>query len=147
MPHFTLDFGDRGPCLNVLLSVSAARLNALQSEGMDVPASVPAIGLVDTGASCTSVDPNVIQALKIPPSGDTKVLTPSTKDGPVPVMQYDVGLQIYAAKTQHPLIVRDLPVIEAPLAQQGIHALIGRDVLADCILNYNRAEKRYTLAF
>ena len=62
-------------------------------------------------------------------------------------MQYDVGLQIYAAKTQHPLIVRNLPVIEAPLARQGIQVLIGRDVLADCVLNYNGATRIYTLAF
>jgi len=147
VPHFTLTFEDNGPCLNVLLSVSAARLTALQKHGMDAPTPISIRGLVDTGASCTSVDSSVIQTLGISPSGEAQVSTPSTKDGPVPMMQYDVGLQIYANKIQHPLIVRNLPVIEAPLAKQGIHALIGRDVLSNCVLNYNGAQKTYTLAF
>lgn len=62
--------------------------------------------------------------------------------------QYDIGLQIFAAETQQPLVVRNLAVIESPLfKQQGIHALIGRDVLSNCILVYNGGAKLYTLAF
>ncbi len=47
----------------------------------------------------------------------------------------------FRAKTERPLIVRNLPVIEAPLSRQGIHVPIGRDVLADCVFNYNGAKK------
>jgi len=117
VPHFTLAFEDNGPCLNVLLSVSAARLNDPQKHGMDVPASISIRGLVDTVASCTSVEPDVIRAPGISPSGEVPVSTPSTKHGPVPMMRYDVGLQIYANKIQHPSIVRNLPVIETPLSE------------------------------
>jgi hypothetical protein len=38
-------------------------------------------------------------------------------------------------------------VIAAELSTQGIHALIGRDVLQDCILIYNGASGDFTLAF
>jgi hypothetical protein len=40
-----------------------------------------------------------------------------------------------------------VPVIAADLAIQGIHALIGRDVLQDCILIYNGTVGEFTLAF
>ncbi|MCY4242905.1 MAG: hypothetical protein OXD36_14335 [Rhodobacter sp.] len=74
-------------------------------------------------------------------------MTPSTKDGPVPAMQNDVGLRIYADEKRHPLIVRNLPVIEPPLSRQGIHVLVGRDVPAGRVLNYYGATKIYSLPF
>ena len=147
MPHFTLQVGDSGPILNALITVSEARSSALQAQKAEIPNGIKVQGLVDTGASGTCVDPSVIEQLGIPPTGEATMLTPSTKDGPVPATQYDVGLQIYAEVTQPPLVIRNLPVMESHLRQQGIHALIGRDVLSKCILIYNGAIGIYTLSF
>ena len=44
MPHFTLSIDNRGPLLNVQLTVSGARA------GRPIPTPVAAKGLVDTGA-------------------------------------------------------------------------------------------------
>ena len=148
MPHFTLPLDDKGPILNVLLTVSEAREAALVKLGQGVPEGVVAKGLVDTGASCTCVDPSVIQSLEISPSGEARMFTPSTVDGAVPTYQYDLGLYIYAQTVENPYKVRNLPVVEAPLLQQqGFHALIGRDVLSKCILVYNGTTSTYMLAF
>ena len=76
------------------------------------------------------------------------MLTPSTAQGPVPADEYDCGVIIYARSGENPYVVRNLPVVEAPLLQQqGFHALIGRDILANCVLIYDGATKVYTLAF
>ncbi len=113
-----------------------------------MPGMFLAKGLVDTGATCTCVDPSVMQELQIPPSGKTTILTPLTSDGPVSATQYDMALRIYASPSQHPLIVRNLAVIESALFdQQGFHALIGRDVLPKCVLVFNGGAGLYTLAF
>lgn len=148
MPNFTLHVDANGPVLNVLITVSEARAAALQAKGAAIPQGVHAKGLVDTGASNSCIDSSVIRALGVPQTGETTVLTPSTKDGPVPASLYDVGLQIYSDTTQPPLHVRNLPVMESHLFEyQGIHALIGRDVLAKCILHFNGTVGIYTLAF
>jgi len=39
-----------------------------------------------------------------------------------------------------------IPVVEANLAPQGIQALLGRDVLANCVLTYNGLEDYFVIA-
>jgi hypothetical protein len=62
---------------------------------------------------------------------------------------YDVSLSIYGADvTQPSLYFSTLAVMASELfAVQGIHALIGRDVLANCFLTYNGSTGHFTLAF
>lgn len=74
--------------------------------------------------------------------------TPSTGAAPAAADQYDVGLAIYAAANQVPLFLTTVPVIAAALVHaQGIQALIGRDILGQCVLHYNGATGTFTLAF
>ncbi|MYF71780.1 MAG: hypothetical protein F4053_17475 [Proteobacteria bacterium] len=148
MPHFTRRIDRGGPTINVLLTVSAARFSALEKNGKKAPKPIVANGLIDTGASSTCIDQDVIQRLGLISTGQTHVHTPSTRDGPVLTDEYDCGLLIYARTTENPYAVPNLPVIEAPLLEmQGIHTLIGRDVLSKCILIYDGVMNTYTLAF
>ncbi len=41
----------------------------------------------------------------------------------------------------------EMPVIESQLSMQGIQALIGRDVLRQCLFVYNGEEDQFMLAF
>lgn len=76
------------------------------------------------------------------------MLTPSTRDGPVQADEYDCGIIIYASTSENPYMIRNIPVVEAPLFErQGFHALIGRDVLKNCVLIYDGERGVYTLAF
>lgn len=76
------------------------------------------------------------------------MFTPSTGAAPAAADQYDVGLAIFAAANQVPLFLPTVAVIAADLLQaQGIHALIGRDILGQCVLHYNGATASFTLAF
>jgi len=73
--------------------------------------------------------------------------TPSTGSQPHQASQYDVALGIPCGQ-QTPLYRGTLAVLEAQLLQmQGFHALIGRDVLAACLLTYNGGTRLFTLAY
>jgi predicted aspartyl protease len=103
--------------------------------------------LIDTGASCTCVDPAIIQALRLSPTGSTMVLTASTGAQAHVTEQYDVSIQIYSAMDEPPLEIPMIAVIASDLRAQGIDALIGRDVLSHCLLVYNGDMELFTLAF
>jgi hypothetical protein len=146
MPHLTLHFGPMGPLLDVLVSVSAPRQAALQQAGQAVPRPQVARALLDTGASITAVDPAILDALSLSPTGHTTIHTPSTAAGqPHACETYDIHLML-----THPAIsfyFAALPVIKASLHHQGIYALVGRDVLANCLLVYDGRAGIYILGF
>jgi hypothetical protein len=148
LPHFTLPFGSSGPVINAFVGLSGPRYQALTQAGQQTPAPVAVRALIDTGASCTCVDTTVLNQLALTPTGTTLVHTPTTGGTPQQVNQYDVGLLIPAAVTGHaPLVQIVLPVTAHALAVQGIQALIGRDVLSQCLLAYNGAMGIFTLGY
>lgn len=103
--------------------------------------------MVDTGASCTCVDPAIIQSLGLSPTGSTLMFTPSTGAQGHITDQFDASLQIYRTTEEPPLEIPVIAVVASDLRAQGIDALIGRDVLQHCLLSYNGQEGFFTLAF
>jgi Aspartyl protease len=138
-----------GPILSGYIGVSQARASALIAAGQAVPNPVQIRGLVDTGASGTCVDPSVLTTLGLTPTGSITVNTPSTGSQPHVADQYDVSLMIPGSLPTHPpLSIGNLPVLCSELlAQQGFHALIGRDILSICLLSYNGPAGFFTLAY
>lgn len=149
MPHFTLPVTPSGPLLRALVGVSASRRQALVAANLPVPPPVPITGLIDTGASGTCLDPTVLAQLGVTPTGVVSVATPSTGATPHQAQQFDVSLFIPGSTPhQPPLSLGAVPVIESSLlAQQGFHALIGRDILSLCVMVYNGDGGFFTLAF
>jgi hypothetical protein len=91
-----------------------------------------------TGASCTCIDPSVLNQLGLTPTGSTQINTPTTGAKPASANQYDVSLVILTAENLPPLIHPIMPVVEAELvSMQGFHVLLGRDVLRGCLLTYD----------
>lgn len=137
MSHFSLQVGAAGPIIDAFVGVSKARSEALKAAGQTIPNGVQIRGLLDTGASATAIDPSVLSSLGLTPTGSTLVNTPTTGATPQPVDLYDVSF-IIPAPSGAPLFSQTLPVIASELfAAQGIHALIGRDILSQCVLIYN----------
>lgn len=149
MPHFTLPLTREGPIVNVGFHVSAPRAQALREKGVEAPNLVQGRALIDTGASCTSVDPTVLDQLQLTPTGSVQVLTPSTGHNPHITDQYDLAIVIPgASKSDAPLHFPIVPVIASELLQsQGFHALIGRDILWHCVLIYNGKGPYFSLAY
>jgi hypothetical protein len=102
--------------------------------------------LIDTGASCTCIDPAIIGALELSPTGSIQVFTPSTGDRGHATAQYDACLQIYTSPQQAPLEIPLIAVVASELKMHGIDALIGRDVLQHCLLWYNGSSGIFSLA-
>jgi hypothetical protein len=147
--QFTLQFDPaNGPVLTVVIGVSVARGDALMTAGRMVPGGISARALIDTGASGTCVDPSILTRLELTPTGTVSVHTPSTGLAAHLAEQYDISLIVPGAGTHHvPLALPAIPVMAADLSIQGIDALIGRDVLRDCIFIYNGSVGLFTIAF
>jgi len=133
--------------IDAVVGVSFARRDALIAAGQTVPAAIRIRGLLDTGASGTAVDPSVLTALGLTPTGTALVSTPTTGAAPLTVNQYDVGLLIPGPTGGAPLLSQTLPVVASELlTAQGFHALIGRDILSQCVFVYN-GSGFFTLAY
>lgn len=146
MPHFTIQVSPQGPIVDAFVGVSIPRRQALLAAGQNVPNPIQIRGLLDTGASHSAVDPSVLTALGLTPTGTALVNTPTTGAAPVTVDQYDVAFLIPIDKGV-PLINQTLPVTASDLfTVQGFHALIGRDILSQCVFVYN-GSGFFTLAY
>jgi hypothetical protein len=146
MPHLTLPFSSGAPIIDLLVGVSRPRSEALRLAKQNIPPPVPVRALIDTGASCTNIDPTILKSLQIPSTGTVPCHTPSTTSGkPHIANQFDVSLTLV-----HSLITRTfhaVPVVEAELLHQGIQALIGRDILSWCLLSYDGQAGTFAIGF
>ena len=148
MPHFTLTaLPQSGPMLDMIVGASFPRILALQAEGRIAPPVQKIRALLDTGASCTCIDPTVLVALDLQPTGKTLMTTPSTGAIPVEADTYDVCIIIQPSGNQQPLMRAVISVCASELVHQGYHALMGRDILKDCYFTYNGSAKLFTLAY
>jgi predicted aspartyl protease len=149
VPHFTLALEQNGPIVNAGVSVSEGRRLALLAQGLAVPGMRTVKALVDTGASFTSVEPQVLQALNLTPTGTIEIVTPSTGNETHTTETYDVDFVIGGAnQSDIPLTIPNLRIAACDLfLRQGIHALIGRDILSRCVLVYNGSLDLFTVCF
>lgn len=111
MPILTLPLGGDGAIIPILLHVSGPRQQVLRAANQPIPPPVLGRGLIDTGASGTAVDPSVVQALGLVPTGTINIVTPSTGAVPHVCNQYDIALVILMAQQLH-VASLTIPVVE-----------------------------------
>lgn len=132
---------DRGPVLNVEISIPTTLARLWDKQNLTVPGSQMGVALLDTGASRTCVDRDAIKELSIPSIGIERVYTPQGSEE-----QHKYPVRISFPGTP-------LPSVEfgsaygASLREQGIIALIGRDLLTHFVFTYNGPGGFITLAF
>ena len=127
-----------GPIITAFVGVSIPRRDALKAANQQVPTPVQMRALLDTGASGTCIDPSVLTALALTPTGTALVNTPTTGTTPQTTDLYDVAIMIPGPPGATPLFSQTLPVMASELlVAQGFHALIGRDILSQCVFVYN----------
>lgn len=148
MPHFTVQISPQGAIVSAAIMVSSARRQMLETSGQPVPPPQMIRALIDTGASISGVDPAILSALVLTPTGEADIHTPSTGGVPVHTATYDVCIGILAGRQgdMH-FISETVQVTATSLASHGFQALIGTDILRKCILYYNGADGLFTLAY
>lgn len=115
----------------VEIHVPPALVNYFTQRGQPVPKPISGEALFDTGASISAVYTNVITQLGVNPISVTSVHTPGG------VVQQNLHPIRFVFPTLGMLTVDFNAVIGSNLHPQGIIALVGRDVLSNCILVYN----------
>ena len=146
MPLINVPIQQGGAIANALVGVSQARAQALIAAGQTVPAPVTGTFLIDTGATSTCVDAALIAGLGLPLIGRVMMQTPSTAGVPVACDQFDASFYIPGAAPDAMLVIPALPLMAVTLAPQGIHGLIGRDILDRCMVTYHGPARFVTIA-
>ncbi len=137
-----------GALVDVELGWSETRARLLRLALRPVPPPVAARALLDTGAEVTCFDTAIISLLGLPVSGVTSVNL-AAHGGQAYVPLYFAGLSVLhpSGNARDNLVVRNLTVLEVPLAGLGYQALIGRDVLARCRFLYSGRDDRFRLSY
>lgn len=131
-----------------LIGPSEARRAALTNANQPIPPPVRINALIDTGASCTCVDAAVLAPLALTPTGSSPVSTPTTGQQAITHDVYDITLFIPGPTGGEGLMFGTIPVVALnDFGTPAYEALIGRDVLSQCILHYNGALNLFTLAY
>jgi hypothetical protein len=99
----------------------------------------PGNALIDTGASISAIDEDIAQALKIPVIDQGKMSSASHDSHPCNLypVQFTIG---------NVLVVQVPRTMGAKLKSKGFIAIIGRDILQNCMLVYNGGMGTITLS-
>lgn len=131
----------RGPALAVEVSLAEILAASLTARSIPLPAPQPGSALIDTGASVTAVDMEILQRLGLPRVGSGTVVTPS---GTETQGVYVVRLTFPGT----PIPPLDpMPVLGSQLQGFGHIVLLGRALLRGALLIYDGAHGHWTIAF
>jgi len=109
-------------------------------QGNAVPEPVTGWALIDTGASNTCIDDKAAQSMKLPVI-DVGLMT-SASHAQTKTNIYPIQIEITSFK----LRFQSPRTMGAELGPQGLILLLGRDLLAHCLLVYNGLTGQITLA-
>jgi hypothetical protein len=156
MPIISASFSpSTGARLQVEITPGRQDLLRRRQAHQPIPQPITVTALLDSGAESTCIDPGIATRLNLPLCGAGFTLAPGVATGPsslggaLPQFSYDAGLVILHPTNQSKLnlVFPDLTVDTLPLLAFGIEAVIGRDVLAACILVINGPAGTATLAY
>ncbi len=147
MPHVTVQVSAGGPLVDILVGPSRAHAAALQKAGKPVPERIPVRALIDTGASVTVLDAAIVRKLALTATGMASLQTPSTGREPHVAHQYDVRILLVSPIAKRATGFDNIAVVEADLSTQELQALLGRDILRQCLFVFDGVAGLFSLAF
>ena len=104
------------------------------------PAHIGGNALIDTGAQTTSIDLEAAQRAGLPTRGKGKTHSATHMDQECPLLAGQILLP-------NGLTLNGHGMLGLPLGKLGLIALIGRDLLAHCILIYDGGNATCTLSW
>lgn len=129
-----------GPRLQLTLAPLDEHVKVIAGKGEAIPQPVSGFALIDTGASITCIDRGAAEQAELAVV-DSGPITSATHEAEV--------VPIYAGKLDIAGLATNLTTHRAygaNLASQGLIALIGRDVLKNCVLVYNGLDGSFSLS-
>lgn len=130
----------RGACLQVAVGLSKTFAQQLVQQGKPVPSPVTGYALLDIGAAVTCIDDNVASQLGLPAIDVALLSTASHAQSQANV--YPAFIEVLGSSIE----MDAGRAIGAPLAAQGLIALMGRDFLMRSVLIYNGMMGQFTLS-
>jgi hypothetical protein len=145
--HGTLTIPD-GPVVTVRIVPTRKDMAYRRRARQPLPAPQEVVALIDTGAEISRIDPPVASRLQLVPKQFGTVNVPAV-GGIGYSTFYEVELIIphLTALPAQLLVIPDLLVAEVALNTFGYDAVIGRDVLAYCILVYDGPAGAFVLTY
>jgi hypothetical protein len=129
-----------GPSVQVILVPLEAQLRSIADNGGTPPQPVSGRALIDTGASITCVDAEAARQAGLAMVGTGTMTSATHANEVVPV--FAGRLTIEPAS----ITVNSNRAFGPNLKNQGLIALIGRDLLANCVLVYNGPDGSFSLS-
>src|SRR5256885_8960666 len=129
-----------GPVVAIQVEIPTVLAQALTQAGKPVPQPVSGQALIDTGATLSAVDSQVVTSLGIAPTGLTNVGHAAGADQQ-PAFPARVVIPAFG------LAVDIQSALGAQIQSQGIIALLGRDFLRQMLFVYNGTLGVLTLSF
>ena len=129
----------QGPKVEIEIAVPTVLAEFLERSGLPVPPPQRGFALIDTGASITAVDEEVVASLGIQPIGQMKLSTPSQS---MPAWLYAARLTCSVAARP---VLEVLDIVGCTLQPQGFIALLGRNFLSKVVLVYDGPAGLFTL--
>jgi hypothetical protein len=146
MPVVTGSLAPVGALTWMLVGVQESRRQALLRNGMPVPAAVRVASQIDTGSTFSAISLDVLRHLEIGPIERTAVRTPSTTGIPQEFGRYAVSLALEGEGAD--MYLPQVLVIETVFGpEEGIQAMLGRDVLEHCLFVYDGKARTFALAY
>ncbi len=133
-----------GPIVDLEVSPTPQERASLIRSGLPITAPVTVPAPIDTGASESAVDDNVVDGLRLEYWGPVPVVTSTTDPSGEDRDEY--GALFVLGSKPHPLTLV-VGVIAADFSMRGYLALVGRDVLRYCVLTYDGPRGQFTLSF
>ncbi len=110
-----------------------------------MPRGVAIRALIDTGCDLTAVSGQVFQRLPLTPE---KTVPMQTAGGSAPVSLYRVSLGIYDPRSANaPSLIRPSLLVSQLAVALPVDALIGMDVLGECLFVLDGPGKQFILGF
>lgn len=142
MPHFSAQIPNLqqvGPVVEIIISPSLTMVKML---GLTVKPEqhIKIWGMIDTGATGTVISQDVASKMGIMPISDEIINTPSSTN--IRCLKFDVQITF-----PNNGVIPSFIVTAAPLQNQHIQCLIGRDILQIAQFVYSGFTNTFTLSF
>jgi hypothetical protein len=145
VPILTGKVSPWGPTVNIKAMQTNQRVEALKRAGQNFSSPMVVLGLMDTGASVSALDTQIVSSLGLAPRDIILIHTPPTGAACEKRISYD-ALFIAGKDTNDPLS-KTIDVIGCELASQGFFALLGRNFLEACRFVYVGPDKSFSLQY